>query len=406
MTDALLIGNDQSPLINTLKNAGKLSDFYTYRLQYNGLSTGIQVVKTDPKIIPTATFYSKQVMFDIPKNGLWTESMIEVSIVNATASTSVNGTHLGARFFNRLDLIAHGSIIATIYPESLYMLCDTLPFEQATQLQYLLNGTAVSYTAAAESIIYIPLKLFCFDNTFNYLETRFIENLTLSGTINTQAGMGLAGALTSCSLKLISIYRIMTEPALKSYRSFMYPENKRVQMLINDYFTETPKTMSASGADVLLTCPNVSTRSYFYCSLIANNYGPTNAGRLTTISITINGVKICETIPVELLKLEDSKQGGSYIKVKQDNSIVKLSDGVTSGTIDKSGYVFNWGQFAGSAMNSFSGGISLLNVSNPTLNVIGDAVTNANTYQIQVVHSYLKVMSIDQTGKVTISSSL
>ena len=190
----------------------------------------------------------------------------------------------------------------------------------------------------------------------------------------------------------------------------MYPENKRVQMLINDFYTEIPKTLAATasttGADILLTCPNVATRTYFYPSIILTNYGPSNIGRLKNISITINGVKICETIPVELLKLEDSTQGGSYLNVSQVGAITKCIDGDDTINQLRSGHVFNWGQFAGSAMNSFSGGISLLNVSNPTLNVVTDTDLDVNTVQIQVVHSYLKVMSIDQVGKVTISNSL
>lgn len=418
MTDVILQANDQSPLINTLKNSDKLSDFYTTRQQYNALSTGIQYVKTDPKVIPTSTFHSKQVVFDVPKNGLWCNSFIEASITTGATDVhaTLDGTHIGARFFQRLDLIAHGSIIASVFPEALHMLCDTLPFEKATQLQSLLNGTTTSYSGANAVILYIPLALFCFDNTFNYLETRFMENLTVSGVINTYVGMGLSEVITACSLKLISQYRVMTEPALKSYKAFMYPENKRRQMLMYDFATETPKALEAAsdatGSDILLTCPNIATRTYFYVNLVASNVGPTRIGRIKTFSITLNGVKVAETVPVEFLKLEDASQGGSYVNVSQAGEVSKLIEGIDGvslvTTFDKfrSGYVINWGQFAGSAMNSYSSGVSLMNCSNPTLNITVDTALDDTTYEARVVHSFLKVLSVDVTGKISITNAL
>ena len=59
MSDVILQANDQSPIVNTLKNSDKLSDLYTTRQQYNALSTGIQYVKTSPKVIPASPYLSK-----------------------------------------------------------------------------------------------------------------------------------------------------------------------------------------------------------------------------------------------------------------------------------------------------------------------------------------------------------
>ncbi len=415
MSDAILMSTDQSPLYNTTKASNKLSDFFTYRAQYNSLNTSPSWVKTDPKIIPSNPVHSKQIVWDVPKNGLWADSFIEATFtMGAGACEVVDSTHLGARLFSRLDLISHGAVIASIFPETLHMLCDTLPFEKATQLQSLLNGTSVTYTTGiATGIIHIPLALFCFENSFNWLETRFIENLTVSGVVNTVAAMGLPVALAACSFKLYSQYRIMTEPQLKSYRSFQFPENKRVQMLVNDFYTETPKALTtgalagAAGVGPILTCPNLATKTYFYADAIAANLGPSKLGRITSFSIALNGVKIAENFPVEYLKWEDTKQGGSYVNVDQAGAITKLKEAIgTYASNFKSGYVINWGMFANSATNSFSGGVSLMNTSNPTLTIIADSVIASATYELHVVHSYLKVFSVDVTGKITIANTL
>lgn len=421
MSDTILTLNSSSALLNALSGGAdgsapmsKLTDPFTFRTKYNVLSTSKKIVKIDPRNQPPAAPFSKTVNFEVLKNGLWEWAVIEVNLELGGGDTTMNSTNFASRIFSEILITAHGSVIASLCPEAIHALIEHCPVNKSLQYKKMLNGSIASFINDATPKFYIPILTFNFENTYNMMYLNGLEDLQIQCTFNSRDNMGLTADTTTCTTYLHCCYRNMTTPMLNAYKSFMFKENKKLQMLAYSFEKETPQVLSATAADntlkVVTTRKNfnvekVVAKTYFYFARTAANYGPAPNFRVSAVTVNINGDEIMRECPIELLNYDNVKSNDRIaLNVTQAGVITneREIDGAPGFV-----YCINWALLNDN--NSYTGGIAFKgNNSSITLitNFLPSGTESAATYQLHMVHQYHRVVNVESNGRLSVFDAL
>jgi hypothetical protein len=403
MADYILAANSESALLNSLEKA-QLTDAYSYRIDANFPNGSKNIVAVSPNIAPSSTYPGKSVTFRIPRYGLISRMVVETTLTVVGDCSGANNTRLGSRLFSTIDLRTHNNTICTNTPEYIQGRLDALAADQSPVLNMLTNPSVSLTSATTPARIYTPFFMPFSEKTSMYLDASFVEQLELNCVINSLTETGLLD-MTAMSFVLYVVYRNLSNEAHRAYQSINFGDMgnpRKLNMLTYNTYAENPISVvtSASTASqtVDIKCPHPVASTHFGFVSTGTNYGFDLA--INSFSLTFSGRKIFDTIPMGVLKYDESFFGKSSLKVTGGTGGVPTYE--TISTAKSCGSIY-YGESSDRTFNSHS--LSLSNTSAPQLVVNYTAQVSA-ARQLRVWHEYWQITSIDPAdGRIIVGNS-
>ena len=408
----------------------KISDAYVYKITGNfpnGSRNLIKVVPLQGSIINTPNAGGQDVNFNIPKFMYLQDSFHRIKFVLSAAqaqSTAWDTNEFGLYFYARQYLRIHGKSICYTDPYHAQIRKNCDKFEKSkivSQLAQvyvadtcapLANGTGTATTVTYET--HCPCYFTFFEKPEMYLDTRFLEQLELACTIESQTNLNLTGAFTSVTPELWCFYRYVDQRTYDAIRATNFAPDRTTNILYTDFINESPLVIANNAAaqtiNFTLRSKYVATSTSFFVvenlaplantncmpwkKAVGQGYGGVgNYGTIQTFDIVISGLYVSQGVPITLLKYDEGKR---YDKA----SVVCSNAGaLTTPYINSGIHTFYWSEFADRTSNScalalYNAGGSLINA---TINPTNDN-TSAGIYYFIVGHEILCFLTVNPSS--------
>lgn len=349
--------------------------------------------------------------FKITKAGLLRKLWLKISTASAVdgAGDGEVQNYVSDGFinlFNSVSLSNNNRSVEYLHPQRIRDWINSLPYEKRTAMDVAVCKTADPAAAVlgASFVGYVPLP-FSFsmdDNPEKFLDTNFLDNLTLSLDCKAlTAILDYEHGFSSGSIQLYAEYVVLDEQSYDVYRERQF-KSKPLEYLFKNSFQENDTTGNVSTSQTIdLTCDNAITRTRVRVldTNQANNaylvhpvQRAVGAGNLHKIGLRGNG---------KLLWERDALDIQAMMGAPHDSAAV-ATNGVFDGNL-----VIDWTvQNLQLDSDSFQGAISLKNVSGPQLVITHNTSNDAND-TIQVNHEYLNFVSVSsKNGRIEVSAAL
>lgn len=383
--DIVTSANKESALLSSLEKTVK-SNPYQYRYQSNFPNSSLSCVAVSPQVAPAGNPVGNQLTFRIPSYGLLTDMVIKSTLTTGGDNSAVDNTNLGERVFSRVSLNSHGKSICQNTSDYLHVRGKDSNVERALKHADVTNSTTSFDTTAIS--VHTPLYFSFFEKTSNYLPLDFTEELEVICDINSQAGMGLAAALTAGTFTLYCWYRSLDSDNNKEYIQKQFPSDKPFVSLIYDTFTETvPMANGSTSTNINLRSNSAIFATHVFCKN-ATDRGADKA--ITDLTFSVSGRNIMNAIPADILRFREKNYGTAGMKMGDDGALTYASNELRPLSI-------YWGDVKDRSFNS--GSVSLGNTNNPSI-TISHADPGDATHSLIVVHEFWRLLTINPSNGV------
>ena len=303
----VLEANQVSDLSKHLTKEIPSSNPFGYFLQENFANVTKVRQVVEPDLAPSGTTYGSTVNFRIPRTGILYKAVLE-STLSTSGNNSAIEEGLGARVFSLIQLrtTAGQKHLCSQTSDYVQARIDSLPSQENSAINALVAPSSV-FNANAVTC-YTPLFFSCFEASGQTLCTKFLEDLNVVASVNSESGMGLLAPLTSATYRLHCYFVALEEEDYNSYIEMQF--SKPITQLWYDIWPEPVQSLNATDT-------SVSFASEFDGLVFASHFLLKDAQTaalsvIESISIEALGLKHIETnsllnsIDTGLLRIGDS----------------------------------------------------------------------------------------------------
>jgi len=307
--NTVLAQNKLSGFLNTL-NAGSVTDLYSYGLYDNVPGSIVKYVSVRPDIPASTTApYLAEVNFKIPRVGLlkvvWVKTVFTPVITGALA----DATNVGQRMFSNLNLNVQGAILCENSPHFVAAKQSILDICESQEHSRLTQPSRSMVSASGEITIMTPFYCANFEKPNLYLDTKYLEQMYITGIINNQIDMGLSSAtFTGFSQTLECQFVEMNDEVYQMYNARQFPSGEALNMItydtVHQQLIETGTSATTATMEIQLSgvCPYqfVSVNARPAAGAASEGYSPNVSINNLTLSLT--GTNVYSSVSVQTLR--------------------------------------------------------------------------------------------------------
>ena len=399
MADIVNLSNAESPLKSILSADGNVRNPFLYSVRSNTPSFSKSI--TEVSVSNPAT--GKNHTIEIPRYGLLAQIVLKANVTQNVAGTGDWADDFASWFFKRCELQTHNKVIEATSDLYHHVRIEEAPYGEH-QASLNAGGGMVDNVATD---IYLKVPLSVCNTTKTFLDTRFLEQLSLNVLTATpaQCSYDSAGAPPAIAVNSMSAFLTYINPEEQFYRSLQNEqfnnENGSLTMLLSDRYSEnaTKGSSVANAASSSLSqdvkCQNLVFKTHV---MLRDQTKAENA---------TNGAKPEEMEPVTRIVVRGSGrdmmdvQGDQLLLLEGDFNRFSGASGNKTGASASRIYTINWG--LESDRTSDSGSVSWKNLTSPTIDVyFTNSTGGAVSYQVDVVHEYWSLVDINSAdGRVS-----
>ena len=392
---SITTSNKSSSVVQSLQKY-KDEDSFVYRLNLS-LPNHSREILSEVKTGLTAN--AQTVNFNVVKAGLLSQAWLKLNIDYSGGAAEAATDH-AINLINRVSLQNNNRVLEDLFPQSIRGYINKQSAGYREKLELLVASVQESTTTTAYDV-WIPLPFSCFESPEKYLDTGFLDSLTINVQLNAFSTVMTGGTWTAASCTLYSEYVTMDEESYAKYREMQFPAGKPVEMLWENSYQENDLAGSAATSfTVNLACDHVITESHIRLlnTNAANDFfaveNIARASNVINIQLKGNGKTLYEVNPLFLSGM------------RKDSHAVGGTVGAKAGTLDGNIRIDWTLADVAELKDAYTGGISLKNVSGPQLVITVAANRDAND-TFQVMHTYLQFVKImPNSGRMEVSAAM
>ena len=391
MADVVNLSNSESPLKNVLSASGNVRNPFLYSVRTNTPSFS----KSITSVAVSNPGTGKNHTVEIPRYGLLGQIVLKANVTQNVVGAGTWASDFASWFFKKCELQTHNKVIEAT--SDLYHHIRIEEQNYGAHQSALSAGGGMADNVATD--IYLKVPLTVFESTKTFLDTRFMEQLSLHVLTATPAECShdAAGAPPAITINSMTAYLTYYNPEEEFYRS-LQNENYNVEqgsltMLLSDRYNENNSKSSsvANGASSSITqdirCQNLVSKTHVMLRNDANIEGangskPNHFEAIDRIVVRGSGRDILDVQGDQLMLLDgefgrftgagSSKQGDSASRI----------------------YTINWG--LDSDRTSDSGSVSWKNLTSPQVQVYFSNASGASaTFRCDVVHELWSLVEVN-----------
>ncbi len=398
---SVIQSNKSSSIVQSLTTKDhRNADAFVYMLNKSMPNHQVEIASETKSL---SNYNAATHVFKITKAGLLRKMWLKFSIEDDTSITHYK-TDGVLNLFNSISLSNNNRVVEYLHPQRIRDWIDSKEYHKRSAMDAAVMKTYDAAVAVNPMVCYVPLP-FSFsadENPEKFLDTNFLDNLTLSLDCKALTSSFTAGgAFASGSWTLYAEYVVLDEQSYDTYRERQF-KSKPLEYLFNNSFQENDHTCAASATQTIdLTCDNAITRTRIRVmdtNAANNSYAihpiqrAAGAGRLLSVALRGNGKVLWERDALDI----QAMMGAPCDLAAVDHDMVFDGNLVIDWTV----------QNLQVDSDSFQGAISLKNVSGPQLVLTMSAAADAND-TVQVNHEYLNFVSVSsKNGRVEVSAAL
>lgn len=343
MSDIILAGNQESPLLGTLLSFKKTDLSYRMRSNFPNLSKRRVILSTSPAGALTATDLSGQTQtFVIPRIGILADMVIEAQVATAGNNNGViagDGTNRpvqtlgGCALFSRIDLLSNSKQIATCTDGYLRVRQESSSMTRGLRSKmmsrfYSTDGVTVATTWSAQTVVtFCPVYFSVLENIYQNLDLNFCEQLNVQVTHNSYTAAGFAAPLTSSKLYLHLTYYVMQNDDLARLRELNFPKNGAYMALGYSVYQETD-TIPDSSTSITIY-PKVQFPC-FATHIYLKNRTYNTLVPIKSVKVSMAGQDIISAVNPMIINSDSDNFGGGGLVHPDQYLTTTLTGGSTS----------------------------------------------------------------------------
>ena len=261
MANAILNSNSSSALISAVDAVSSAKNPFEYSyaskgmLTYSHVPAHARVVSTSQA---TSIGFGQNNDYSILKSGLIENAFLKIVVKNESGANAFLNASIGNLICQDIQLITQGKVICHSTPFGRACLMSDAPYARKKNMEKMLGLQAVRHTLADDASLtfYVPLGFSCFDSPSSFLDTNFVEPLTVrvrTASANAYADDGGAGdgtavarALTLSSMELVQVFRMLPNQLEQQTISANYQDDDLVRVEWDMVEERTTKTLAAA----------------------------------------------------------------------------------------------------------------------------------------------------------------
>lgn len=403
--DAIIVANEQSPLLTALGRSKEDSLAYKITHNYPSLSKNIVKVSGTPTSVAGADISGKSITFQLPRYGLLTGLTLE-STITCTGNNTVwltgdaNRIHgpQGSSVFSRVELMSNNRVITSQSDSVCRVRAEGSNrgkyLNQVFNTDRVTNATAFSNSSVT---VFTPFYSSFFESDLNYLDLRFCTPLQLTCTINNFADMGLAAALTNCETYLYISYVNLDEQKFNELENANFnPANPYTALSYSNFDETFAIPDNATSITVNPSCQYATYATHVFIKRTAFNV----VNPILNLTVSMGGRAVYFQLPPQVFTDEDSESyldfdgafAGSVLTAAGSIWPATQPMVMVSGRRNKIVSIY-WGLHTDRTYNS--GAVSLHNVPNFQITATMAGVVGS---QLKVISEYWQFVSINSAG--------
>ena len=397
MADPIVQSNATSSVIQSV--SGKDvdgSDKFIYEL-ISGFPNFSKTKSKDVKAMPNGN--AQTIIFDIPRSGLLYMQYLEFELTVATAGYRYTDAFIN--WINSVQLMCNNKSIEEVSPQSIREFMNASYELPAYEIGALAKTEATTNGAVYRAFVALPFSYQ--KNPKSYLDTTFLDNMTINISMNSFSSVFLTSTLTSCNVYLHSHYIVLDNDSYKMYREKQFPAGQPLTFLWENSEMESVITAAASVTNNV----NLTSRRPVSKTLIkfVNTDATNDAMAVHKVSQAFTSSSAPKTIQFKgngrvLLELDVLS---NTIFGNKGTRYDLYAGGVLADNFDGN-LCINWDMLEDALMNEYKGAVSLKNISSPQLVFTSANPTDAND-RIYITHKYLNLVEVDSNnGRLAIVS--
>jgi hypothetical protein len=277
----IILSNAASPL-KTLLHSTSSYQPYTYSVRSNAPNSTLTRVKVNASVPITAQSFGDSISFTVPRYGLWQSACMKFKIkVHANASNQRFTNWLGCFLASGFTLSSHNKLIQQIDSENLLheatfgvdanqRKTNGLIYHEESNWALYKAATAstVANPVVREVTVLVPLPFTFMQNTGSYLDTSFVEQLTVGCKLaSTPADLMYSETLAGNSngwefsgAQLLCDFVSLEDKERRAVQAANYSMTKPLTLLTTQYFREASKTFTIPAASTAKQSVNLEIR--------------------------------------------------------------------------------------------------------------------------------------------------
>lgn len=408
MSTLAIQSNESSGLLRTLVEA-KTNDF-SYEIEPSAPLLVPSQVELAPNQAISGAPEGKSMTFNLNKNQLWTGAEIR-TVITRTAGTVASVKPWGLSLFESIEVKSNNKTILTLSDSSIRSIVSNMPDEQkqavlrrATPMDA--NGavitTAAALSAATTVVVYTPVMAVFFESMKTHLDLSFLEQIQIVCKYNSVTGIGSNAAFTSVSNTMWVYQYLCDNTYLDFLRAKNYAKGSFLNMLSWNTYKEVQDIAATTTTSTIFKMHvNYPVRAIHFAIVKTDTPSATSANTdlsaIYNITLEFGGQKLIDTCPYLSVNRVKELQGASATTL--------LPSGAYSGNVARSEVDWVTIPFAMDLLDRTynSGAVSFNDLNSPILTITHAAPGVAA--QLQVVYEYWNMISIADSGIVSISQS-
>ncbi len=318
-----------------------------------------------------------KITFTPPRYGLSAIWYFKV-VIASTANVTLFWSGVLGLIKDSVKISAGTNVLENFYPDAIMNEISLLSDAERKAVM-LAIGSNTALVASTPQTFYIPLYTSFSKSPSNFLDMSFIEELQVSFTINSGAGIGSGAVIQSLDIAL-QIQSVIPEPfAYRALKEKQFSKETPLSLLWTSEYKETAVSVVSSGTtvsftDVLLKCNKLCNKTIVqvYDVTVPGAYFPIQSLEFSTMN--------------EIIYSGDTTELTVMGKRPWNNFLHS-----TDGSIDCC-YEMNYDLYGSDLMAN--GGLGFKNLNTPLLNVTAFGVQSGHTYVLSVIHKYYNAINI------------
>jgi hypothetical protein len=392
--DIQLASIENSPIGSLLGEQSSPEDVWSYGVQ----STNNNSMHRAEVVVPSPSF-GQQWSVEVPKYGLVSSMYVRATLTltgNDALHIARAGT-LGLNMLDSLELATSNRVISRISQRTLAGILAVMDTDKRTQVENAMHPVEATGAAAVNYEVFIPFPYALSaqwrgngakgESMRGLLDTRFLETLQVRCLLKPAAKFEGATTASALTCSLIVNYRSLPEEVYRSLEQSNFGSGVLNMVNINS-FSETQKTIS-SGA----TTGSIN--------LNANGLVKKMFIQSRPATIDDDDEVVDQALSTEISKITLNGSGRELISF-YGKELAFLQD-FTRSTDATSVYCLDFSALP--SMASYSGGLSLREIANPTIDITYASALGADNI-LTVEHLVYEVLSVNPAnGRITVSLS-
>ena len=398
MSQVANTSNENSALWNTLNKGAEDETLYEARPSVvNSFNNDLVKVSPDKALSTSA----QTLNYQIPAMSMLKNAYLKVTVGHTSGVQS--GWFLPYLFKDGIRLLAHGQEIERLSPEAIIGWIEEQPYNLRKNLEVAAGKTGGDAVTAFTG--YLPLPFSFYNNPKLFLDSRFLEAMTIEVKKVANADVTVGGTDTFTVCDLYCNFVTLSESAWMEHVNNQYGDNKPLTQLRTTYANDASVAAAHSGTasveNIKLNVRGLVKKSYI---MVRNETAAADAAendyaefaKISKVTIRGSGRTIYDDQDAFGNMLMNS-----MIEVPVSNALQTYAQAESEGAI----YVLDWSLVHDKLVDRNSGAISFSSITNPELDIEFTATTDTNSHSVQVAHQMYYTSVIDpKNGSISIGS--